>query len=73
MSDQDLNKENFHLVALGSGLTEVALTTACALAGKKCLILDKNSRYGTTLGNYNLKHYLELGNTLKNFKFIKEY
>eukprot|EP00347_Sterkiella_histriomuscorum_P015294 403357571 len=57
-AENDLNREKFDYIVFGSGLTENILGAALSIAGHKCLFLDQADRYGGSILNFNLEHYL---------------
>jgi RAB protein geranylgeranyltransferase component A len=59
----DLNKDDFDYIILGTNLTENILGAGLSCSGSKCLFIDKSSRYGGHLSNFNLEHL---------FKYIGE-
>ena len=54
-----MNDDKFDYVVLGTNLSENILAAGLAIQGNKCLLLDKNSRYGGHLSNFSLIHYFE--------------
>lgn len=54
-----MNDDNFDYVVLGTNLSENILAAGLAIQGEKCLLLDKASRYGGHLSNFNLMHYFD--------------
>ena len=58
-AEHDMNEDNFDYVVLGTNLSENILAAGLAIQGYKCLLLDKNSRYGGHLSNFSLIHFFE--------------
>ena len=58
-AEHDMNDDKFDYVVLGTNLSENILAAGLAIQGSKCLLLDKNNRYGGHLSNFSLMHYFE--------------
>ena len=54
-----MNDDKFDYVVLGTNLSENILAAGLAIQGNKCLLLDKNNRYGGHLSNFSLMHLFE--------------
>ena len=54
-----MNDDKFDYVVLGTNLSENILAAGLAIQGNKCLLLDKNNRYGGHLSNFSLIHLFE--------------
>jgi RAB protein geranylgeranyltransferase component A len=67
----DLNTDEFDYIILGTNLTENVLGAGLACSGSKCLYIDKSSRYGGNLSNFNLEHLFKYSAEKKKLEHSK--